>query len=208
MRYQALITLLVAVPMLFAPSNGRADSSFSGSFGGDVRIFTDTASLGQDDYGVSVFTLPEWYFEFDDSTFTFKPFYRYDSMDDERTHGDIREAYWETVGDEWSLNVGYNKVFWGVAETQHLVDIINQTDQVENIDGEDKLGQLMINYNFEKDWGNLSLFLLPQFRERTLPGPDGRLRFELPYDVDRAAYESSQGDQHLDLAARVTTSVD
>jgi hypothetical protein len=33
----------------------------------------------------------------------------------------------------------------------HLVDIINQTDGVESIDGEDKLGQSMMAFSLFKD---------------------------------------------------------
>jgi len=54
--------------------------------------------------------------------------------------------------------------FWGVTEFQHLVDIINQTDLVENIDTEDKLGQPMINLALINDWGTVDLFIMPYFR--------------------------------------------
>ena len=40
---------------------------------------------------------------------------------------------------------GVRRVFWGVAESNHLVDVINQTDAIENPDQEDKLGQPMLN---------------------------------------------------------------
>ena len=43
---------------------------------------------------------------------------------------------------DWSLSIGLGKVFWGVTEFNHLVDVINQTDLVEGIDGEAKLGCL------------------------------------------------------------------
>lgn len=178
------------------------DVDFSAATGVEARIFTEEATQNQDDFSGSFYVEPEWYYDGESARFTFKPFLRLDSMDSERTHADIREAYWLMVGDEWSLNIGINKVFWGVAETQHLVDIINQTDQVENIDGEDKLGQPMINYNWEKDWGTLSLFVLPGFRERTFAGEDGRLRFEIPVDADAATYESSAEQYHTDVALR------
>ena len=48
--------------------------------------------------------------------------------------------------------------FWGVTETAHRVDILNQTDQVESFDGEDKLGQPMVNFSWSKDWGTLDLY--------------------------------------------------
>ena len=59
---------------------------------------------------------------------------------DQRTHGDIRElAYVHARVMIGSFVVGIRKEFWGVTEFQHLVDVINQTDGVEDFDGEDKL---------------------------------------------------------------------
>ncbi|HEY7410018.1 MAG TPA: hypothetical protein VII13_04715, partial [Vicinamibacteria bacterium] len=66
--------------------------------------------------------------------------------------------------------------FWGVTESQHLVDIVNQTDLVENPDGEDKLGQPMAHLTLTRRWGTLDLFVLPLARARTFPGAQGRLR--------------------------------
>ena len=133
-------------------------------------------------------------------------FYRHDQHDDERTHADIRELSWIKVFNDWELTVGLSKVFWGVTESQHLVDIINQTDQVENTDAEDKLGQPMIHFSTEQDWGLVDLFILPGFRERTFSDIEGRPRFEIPaglvFDADAATYESADRDDHIDYAIR------
>ena len=80
-------------------------------------------------------------------------FARADSQDDERSHADLREAYWGYESDDWDVIIGVNKVFWGVTESRHLVDVINQTDLVEDIDQEDKLGQPMINIATQRNWG-------------------------------------------------------
>ncbi len=139
-------------------------------------------------------------------------FYRHDQHDEERTHGDIREFSWTGVYDSFEITTGISKVFWGVAESQHLVDIINQTDQVENTDGEDKLGQPMIRFSTEKDWGVLDLFVLPGFRERTYADIEGRPSLELPtgvsFNADAATYESSDKDHHIDYAVRWLTYFD
>ncbi len=130
-------------------------------------------------------------------------FGRWDSGDEKRTHADVREAYWRrTFGDSFDLYVGIRKVFWGVTETVHLVDIINQTDFVDNIDTEQKLGQPMVQGALIRDWGTIDLFLMPYFRERTFPGPKGRPGLPLPVDTDRPIYESGAGDTHLDAAVR------
>ena len=115
---------------------------------------------------------PELYWQSDSGNqrLAFVGFGRADSHDSERSHVDIREAYWAIDGDGWDLNAGINKVFWGVAESRHLVDVINQTDLVEDIDQEDKLGQPMVNLNLQRDFGRFEFFVLPYFRERTFAG--------------------------------------
>lgn len=153
-----------------------------------------------------------WRSEEGDQRASFIPFARWDENDDERTHMDLREAYWAYEGRafegsayegiDFELLVGINKVFWGVTESVHLVDIINQTDLVEDLDQEDKLGQPMVNLAIQQDWGLLNIYLLPYFRERTFPGEDGRFRTPLIVDWDDAEYESGAEEKHMDLALR------
>jgi hypothetical protein len=87
------------------------------------------------------------------------------------------------------------------------VDIINQTDLVENPDTEDKLGQPMLNLALVRDWGTVDLFVLPGFRERTFPGKSGRLRSQPRVDTSSARYDSAAGDKHVDVAIRYSHSV-
>lgn len=141
-----------------------------------------------------------------DQSMTFKPFFRLDENDDERTHFDVRELIWHKVADEYELKAGIGKVFWGVTESQHLVDIINQTDAVESLDGEEKLGQPMVQLLLERDWGNLDLFILPYHRERTFVGKEGRLGAGQEYA--EGMYESSDEEKHVDIAARFYTYID
>jgi hypothetical protein len=129
-----------------------------------------------------------------------RPFFRLDAHDGSRTHFDLREGNLVFLADGWTLQVGFGKVFWGKTEAHHLVDVINQTDAVEDIDAEDKLGQPMINLTLERDWGAIDFFILPYFRERTFPSDRGRLRGPLP--VEGADYESSARRWHPDFAVR------
>jgi hypothetical protein len=87
------------------------------------------------------------------------------------------------------------------------VDVINQTDLVENLDTEDKLGQPLFSVATVRDWGTLELFVLPGFRERTFPGKSGRLRTEPRVDTSAVRYESAAGRRHLDLALRYAASL-
>jgi len=133
---------------------------------------------------------------------TVELFARLDDKDEERQHTDIREFDWLHIDGDNEWRIGINTVFWGVTESQHLVDIINQIDNVEGVDGEDKLGQPMIQFTTIRDWGTLELFVLPYFRERTFRGINGRLRAPLVVDTDSAEYESSDEEQHVDTALR------
>jgi hypothetical protein len=111
------------------------------------------------------------------------------------------------VADNWELKVGIRKEFWGVSESQHLVDIINQTDLVENSDTEDKLGQPMINLSLVNDWGILDLYLLTGFRERTFAGNEGRLRSIPEIDVGEERYEKHGIEKHMAYAIRWSHSI-
>lgn len=131
---------------------------------------------------------------------TIKPFVRLDERDSERQHADLREFIWHKITPDFEIKAGIGKVFWGVTESQHLVDIINQTDLVEKIDGEEKLGQPMLQLLLEREWGNLDLFVLPYQRERTFAGPDARLSSGLSF-AD-AQYQSAEKQKHTDVAGR------
>lgn len=177
----------------------------TGEIGLEQRVFTDDAQFGPDyDSNVSAYFEPEFYHEWNGKkdTFTFTPYARVDEHDDERTHFDIRELTWVHVGDDWELRTGARIDFWGVTESQHLVDIVNQTDAVEGVDGEDKLGQPMINLSLTRDWGVLDLYALIGFRERTFAGEDGRIRGPLEINTDDPIYEHADEDRHVDVAIR------
>ena len=198
---------LVALAMGFSGSAlaDFKDISISGSAGVENRYYIqDAAYTGQPRSQASVFLEPEMYTEWNDrvDSILFKPFVRLDQQDSNRTHVDLRELMWLHAADNWETRVGVSKVFWGQTESVHLVDIINQTDAVENIDGEDKLGQPMINLNVFGDYGTISGFILPYFRERTFPGEEGRLRPPLPIEEDNALYESDDEQNHVDFALR------
>jgi hypothetical protein len=132
---------------------------------------------------------------------------RWDQVDTERSLLDLREAYWALRGDTFELLLGANTVFWGVTESVHLVDIINQADAVADIDGEDKLGQPMLNLAVQRDWGLLSLYVLPYFRERSFAGVEGRLRTPLPVAAGAPVYESAAEQRHVDFALRYSHNI-
>ncbi|MFQ3244803.1 MAG: hypothetical protein ACI9SP_001439 [Arenicella sp.] len=142
-----------------------------------------------------------------DEQLIIEPFVRLDSVDDQRSHLDLRQFIWSKLNDNSEFSIGVGQVFWGVTESQHLVDIINQTDSVENIDGEDKLGQPMVRYSYFNDYGTFDAFLLPYFRARTFAGEDGRLNGGILVDNHNEVYQSSSQETHLDFALRYAKTV-
>jgi len=179
---------------------------FTGEVGFEIRLFPQAPLYpGQHSARLSpsIRFEPELRYEWGDGSwrFTGTGFLRLDAHDGRRSHVDIRELGLLYLGDGVTAFAGIGKVFWGVTEVNHLVDIINQDDAVEDIDREDKLGQPMVNFTLEGVWGSLDLFYLPRFRERTFPGDDARLRGPLPVSSD-ATFESGAGVWHQDFALR------
>ncbi|MCH8112339.1 MAG: hypothetical protein IH905_10380 [Proteobacteria bacterium] len=209
-RWALSATLASLLSVVGRAAAGEWD--FSASVAAELRAFPNTAAfVAQEAAGLSpsLVAEPEVVYEWNDGDdrLTFVPFLRWDAHDDNRTHADLREANWLHLGTDWTLLVGIGKVFWGVTESRHLVDIINQTDSVEDIDTEDKLGQPMVNLDLNRDWGTLSIFVLPGFRERTFPDREARLRGSLPIDKDNPTYESRAKERHVDVAVRWAQSI-
>ncbi len=203
--------LTAACSLLLTPAAYAADFDSSGYVGLEWREYIEAGQFNdQADRQLGLVAEPElaWSLGDGEHTIVFKPFARIDSEDDQRSHLDIRELSWLTYGDDWELTAGISKVYWGVAESQHLVDIINQTDFVEAPDGEDKLGQPMIKLTLIRDWGTVSGFVLPGFRERTFAGEKGRFRPALEIDVDDAQYQAGEEDAHVDFAMRWGHTID
>jgi hypothetical protein len=175
---------------LWACSVGAAE--WSGELAVEARLFPyDPLDSRQHGANGSVAFEPEFFHDWQDGQqrFAWTPFIRWDQGDKERTHWDFRELYWRKSFASAELYLGARKVFWGVTESLHLVDVINQTDLVENLDTEDKLGQPMVQLTLLRDWGTVDFYLLPYFRERAFAGTKARLRGPVAV-ADKAVYEA------------------
>ena len=188
------------------PSPGQKDNlgRWRTDVAGEFRLFDEPGLNDLESFHGALSIQAEYYKTWNQGNdiFAFVPFVRWDAEDKERSHLDIRELTRVHVGNDWELRTGIRKVFWGVTESRHLVDIINQTDNVENPDGEEKLGQPMINLSLTRDWGIIDVYLLTGFRERNFPGEYGRPRLPFLVDEDEAVYESGAEEYRTDFAAR------
>jgi len=181
--------------------NGSYESRFflKEGFSGTSYLLTNSTSFS-----------PELYMSWENEKHTFlvSPFLRIDQEDPDRTHFDLREFTYSYNKYDWELRLGVRKIFWGVAESNHLVDVINQSDSIENIDLEDKLGQPMINLAFIRDWGSVDFFVLPLFRERTFAGTEGRPKVSSLLRGKEGDFESGAKRNHVDYAVRFSTYTD
>ena len=179
--------------------------SVSGNVDLEVRYFPDSPNIGPDQKtNLSISGEVEFYRAIGSNgdSIRIKPFLRVDENDNERTHFDIREAYWQHVSEQYELTVGINQVFWGVTETRHLVNIVNQIDLIESGDEEELLGQPMVHLTLFQDQGSLEFFVLPFFRERNFPGRDGRPGAGGFVDTDRARFAVDDKSKQVDFAVR------
>ena len=183
----------------------NASAEFSGNVAIETQYYSESAQFDdQFDDNVTLSFKPKWDGEWNDGDdlWSLEFFLRADDKDGGRQHADVREALWLHVDGDNEWRVGINTMFWGVTESQHLVDVINQIDLVEGIDGEEKLGQSMLHLKRYQDWGVVDFLILPGFRERTFQEKQGRLRTPLVVDTDQAQYESSDEDKHVDYSLR------
>ena len=192
----------------------QAEVRFDGYIEGELRLYPADGLLEeQEDVFPSLAAEPALTWRSDSRRHNIRTvlFGRMSDRDGHRDHADVREAYYLYAGDGWQIQAGVNKVFWGVVESSHLVDIINQTDNVEAVNGEEKLGQPMIGLGLEQGWGNLDMYILPYFRERAFPDGPERFRLSLPlngeqqplnYDHGTGYYEDKREEKHVDGAIR------
>ena len=199
--------LLLAIVLVLGPSSVSAQTvEVRGELGASLRAFPEEALFpGQTAARLSPsFVLtPEILVESEGGYWLLEGqgFARLDAHDGNRSHVDVREFGLTYLGDRFTGFVGFGQAFWGVTEVRHLVDIVNQVDGVEDLDGEDRLGQPMVSLTLEGAWGAMDVYLLPYFRERTFSEADARLGGPLPM-AESAIYTSGQGRWSPDIAGR------
>ena len=192
---------------------GIVDHEFSGRLSAVSRWFPESAlHPDQRSHASGFVAVPNLFLEDEAGRILiFTPFFRFDSADAQRTRFDLREAFILLSGalgkGEWELRLGIDRLFWGVVESRHLVDIVNQIDLIEHPNEKTRIGQPLAYLTWSADWGVVELLGLPYHRARTFPGRHGRLRGSLIVDDSFREYESSSGKWHPDFAARFSHSV-
>src|SRR5687768_4059436 len=124
--------------------------------------------------------------------------------DDHRSHVEVREASWTWKPARWQLRAGMLMSFWGVTESNRLVDVVNQRDERESPDVDAKLGQPGVAWTGRAVDGTLEVLALTYHRPRAFDLGAGRFR-PPPTFVVMPLYESAAGRHRVDWAARWST---
>src|SRR3569833_4693312 len=166
-RPLARAVVLAALAAGVGLSAAACAGEWSGRVGAELRLFTQSPADPRQEgpSNLSLVAEPEYYTAWNGKRdgFTFVPFLRLDQHDGGRTHADIRELTWLHAADDWELRAGIRKVFWGVTEAEHLVDIVFLCVFVFVLVGVVLFGLLLFFFVLFCVWGLLVLFVLLGF---------------------------------------------
>ncbi|MBV1869544.1 MAG: hypothetical protein KUG76_01450 [Gammaproteobacteria bacterium] len=180
------------------------EGEWSSEVGLEGTIFAEESESSDVRSNFSVFMSTEYYVDWNDGadSFVFSPRLRLDQHDSERNTIDFTEFAWVHVEDTWEIRTGIREEAWGVSLMGGVVDVINQTNIVEDFFGA-KLGQPMINLSLVQDWGIVDLFVLTGFRKASLPGEDSRPGLPFALDTSESDIPIQDGEIiGLDYAVR------
>lgn len=182
-----------------------------GEIGLELRGFTEDGTdprQERGDFGLSVHIEFVKDLESGAGRLAFVPFARIQLHDENRSHGDIRELFYEHYLETWEFRLGIGQEYWGVTEFVHLVNVINQVDTLESLDEEKRLGQPMMKASYLGEFGQIDFFALLGLRTREFPGIEGRIRAPLLVNTDYDQFESGAKEKRLDWAMRFSKTID
>ena len=206
---ESISSEIVSEEIEATPKEKRLESEVSGNIRGDYRYYPEAALYpGQKEQYYSAIFNPELYLEWakGKQLIQFKGFSRLNQHDNNQTHWDVRELYYQRVFKKWEFSIGAKQIYWGFTESNHLANIINQDDFLEGNDIENKLGQPMIHLSFSPKLGVIDFMVMPYFRTLEFPGQNGRGR--PPFSITaKTLYESENEEYNPDLALRWSKSI-
>ncbi len=189
-----LILTLPAAPAWGAAQQWEGTITFEG------RGFTAPGSLSSAEPTLTVQVRNEALFGWSSSSVGV--WLRVDPLNRDRIRIDARDISWYGAAGDLDLAVGFRRVFWGVLESAHLVDVVNQRDPDMRWPGHQTLSQPMVGATWSSGRSALEIYLLPWTRPRPFAGRRGRLWSNHPVDGSIYRYSESSLLRHLSWAAR------
>ena len=128
---------------------------------------------------------------------------RGDQKDSGRRITEARQAYVRTPLAGFDFFLGNRQEFWGKTESKNVVDVINQSDASANEGKSAKLGAPSISAERYLDIGDLQLWYISGFREKTFNDSDAHPSGGLP--LNSADYARNNAKTADDYAARLSS---
>ncbi len=177
--------------------------AFAGKFNGTLSSrldFYPDHSKGTASEGRSAEVKIDAFHDFDNSRIVGELIFRGDEKDSGRRITEARQAYFRSPFAGFDVFVGNRQEFWGKAESKNVVDVINQSDAAANEGKSGKLGAPSISAERYLDIGDLQLWYISNFREKTFNDSDAHPSNGVP--VSFAQYARTDGKDADDFAAR------
>ena len=188
--------LLIVQPAFAGEVNGTLSSR--------LDFFPDHAD-GTISEGRSAEIKIDAFHDFEDSRIVAELIGRVDVKDSGRRITEARQAYIRTPVAGFDFFIGNRQEFWGKAESKNVVDVINQSDAASNEGQSAKLGAPSISAERYFDIGDLQLWYIAGFREKTFNDSDAHPSSGLP--VSTAQFARKDGKDADDFAARLSSFV-
>ena len=189
-----------AIVLLLAhPVNG---GELNGTLSSRLDFYPENAD-GTASEGRSVEVKIDAFHDFDESRIVGEFIVREDEKDSGRRITEARQAYFRTPFGGFDVFLGNRQEFWGKAESKNVVDLINQSDAAANEGKSGKLGALSISAERYVDIGDLQLWYISGFREKTFNDIDAHPSSGLT--VNSAQYARKDGKDADDFAVRLSS---
>lgn len=196
-----LIRSFAAVLMIVQPAFA---GEVNGTLSSRLDFFPDHAD-GTISEGRSAEIKIDAFHDFEDSRIVAELIGRVDEKDSGRRITEARQAYIRTPVAGFDFFIGNRQEFWGKAESKNVVDVINQSDAASNEGQSAKLGAPSISAERYFDIGDLQLWYIAGFREKTFNDSDAHPSSGLP--VSTAQFARKDGKDADDFAARLSSFV-
>ena len=196
-----LAAFLVVAAHFLLPSAVQA-GQINSTVSTRVDFYPDHAD-GTASEGRSVEVKVEGYHDFDESRLVGEFVGRMDAEDSGRRIIEARQAYFRTPLAGFDFFIGNRQEFWGKAESKNVVDVINQSDAAASQGKSAKLGAPSVSAERYFDFGDLQLWYISDFREKTFNDSDAHPSAGLP--VTTVSFERDDGADADDFAARLST---
>ena len=196
---KALASSFAIVLLLAHPVNG---GELNGTLSSRLDFYPENAD-GTASEGRSVEVKIDAFHDFDESRIVGEFIVREDEKDSGRRITEARQAYFRTPFSGFDVFLGNRQEFWGKTESKNVVDLINQSDAAANEGKSGKLGALSISAERYVDIGDLQLWYISGFREKTFNDSDAHPSSGLT--VNSAQYARKDGKDADDFAVRLSS---